>query len=317
MSGLVLGVEIGGTKLQAALGRRDGTILARRRGIAPGGADARSILEWFPAPLRELAGEAKRAGGPVEGIGVGFGGPIDTARGQTVKSHQVSGWDDFPLRDWFAEETKLPTAVMNDSNAAGWAEYLCGSGKGTRTFCYMNVGSGIGGALIVDGKLHDGQGLGAFEMGHTRIGEIAPDGTLRHTKLEDVCSGWAIERELRAHPPVQGTALYRLCGGDVARLTCAMLGEAAREGHGDAQARIDAVAERLARAVANAITLIHPERFAVGGGVGLLGDALLAPLRRHIDEYVFEPYRGRYEIVPAALGEDVVLAGTLALAGGA
>ncbi len=315
MSGLVLGVEIGGTKLQAALGRRDGTILARRRGSAPAGADAKGILAWFPGPMRELIAEAGKHGGRVEGVGVGFGGPIDTPRGTTVKSHQVSGWDDFPLRDWFAGETKLPAAVINDSNAAGWAEYRCGSGRGTRTFCYMNVGSGIGGALVLDGRLHDGQGLGAWEMGHTRISEIA-GGALRQTKLEDLCSGWAIERAIRAQPPKPGTPLYAACGGDASKLTCGMLGDAAQQGDAEAQRLIDIVAERLARAMANAVTLVHPERFALGGGVSLLGEVLLDPLRRYVNDYVFEPYRGWYEIVPAALGEDVVLVGALLLAGG-
>lgn len=316
MSGLVLGVEIGGTKLQVALGRRDGTILARRRGTAHGGTDARGILAWFLEPMRELAAEAAAHGGKLEGIGVGFGGPVDTARGQALKSHQVGGWDEFPLRDWFAKETKLSANVVNDSNAAGWAEYRCGSGMGTRTFCYMNIGSGIGGALIVDGKLHDGQGIGAFEMGHTRIGEIGGDGALRETKLEDLCSGWAIEHALRARAPKMGTPLFDVCGGHQNALTCAMLAEAAGRGDPAAIQHIEIVAERLGRAMANAITLVHPERFALGGGVSLMGEVLLGPLRRYVHQYVFEPYRLRYEIVPAALGEDVVLVGALLLAGG-
>ncbi len=315
MSGLVLGVEIGGTKLQAVLGRRDGTIVARRRGAAPAGSGAREILAWFVEPLRDLAADAKSQGGKLEGIGVGFGGPVDSGRGRALKSHQVSGWDDFPLRDWFANETKLPAALINDSNAAGWAEYRCGSGEGTRTFCYMNVGSGIGGALIVDGKLHDGQGLGAFEMGHTRITEMGGDGGLRETKLENLCSGWAIEHALRERSPKMGTPLFDLCGGHPQSLTCAMLSHAAQRGDAAAIEVIDHVAERLARAVANAITLVHPERFALGGGVALMGEVLLDPLRRHVHEYVFEPYRLRYEIVQAALGEDVVLVGALLLAG--
>lgn len=316
MSGLVLGFEIGGTKLQAALGRRDGTILERRRGAAPAGADANGILGWFDGPTRELIALSARHGGRVDGVGVGFGGPIDTPRGQTVKSHQVSGWDDFPLRDWFARATNLPTSVINDSNAAGWAEYMCGSGSGTQTFCYMNVGSGIGGALVIDGRLHDGQGLGAFEMGHTRITEIGGDGSLRQMKLEDLCSGWAIEHMIRARAPKMGTPLFELCAGDAHRLTTAMLGEAAVRGDSAARVWIDFVAERLSRAVANAITLVHPERFAIGGGVSLMGEVLLEPLRRHVHDYVFEPYRGKYEIVQAALGEDIVLVGALLLAGG-
>jgi len=313
--GLILAAEIGGTKLQAVLGRADGSILARRRGSVAKGTDAEGILAWFPGAIDELRRESAAFGGPIERIGVGFGGPIDTPSGRVLKSHQVGGWDDFPLRAWFERQTGLRTIVANDSNAAGWGEYRCGSGKGTRTFCYMNVGSGIGGALVIDGKLHDGQGIGAFEMGHTRIGELV-DGQIQLVKLEDRCSGWSVESVLRASPPVPGTPLHELSGGRADAITCALAGQAAARGDSRAIAAIDALADRLAWAVSNAITLIHPERFAIGGGVGLLGEVLLKPLRQHVAAYVFEPYRDRYEIVSAELGEDVVLAGALLLAGG-
>lgn len=316
MSEWVLAAEIGGTKLQAALGRADGTIVARRRGSVAKGADPERILGWFPAAIDELRVEAARNGAQADRIGVGFGGPIDTPVGRVLKSHQVGGWDDFPLREWFQQQTGLRTIVVNDSNAAGWAEYRCGSGQGTRTFCYMNVGSGIGGALVIDGKLHDGQGIGAFEMGHTRIGEIAEDGALRLVKLEDRCSGWSVERQLQTSPLTAGTPLYELAGGKSENVTCAMAGVAASRGDAASVAAFDGLADRLAWAVSNAITLVHPERFAIGGGVGLLGEVLLEPLRRYVDRYVFEPYRGRYQIVPAKLGEDVVLVGALLLAEG-
>ncbi len=315
MSGLILAAEIGGTKLQAALGRAEGTILARRRGSVAKGTSAEGILAWFPDAINELRAEAKALNESAERIGVGFGGPIDTPAGRVLKSHQVGGWDDFPLRAWFEEQTGLRTTIANDSNAAGWGEYRRGSGVGTRTFCYMNVGSGIGGALILDGKLHDGQGIGAWEMGHTRIGEIV-DGALKLTKLEDLCSGWSVERQLQASPLKLGTPLHELVGGRSENITCALAGQAAARGDAASIAAIDGLADRLAWAVSNAITLVHPERFAIGGGVGLLGEVLLAPLRRHVERYVFEPYRGRYQIVPAKLGEDVVLVGALLLAGG-
>jgi glucokinase len=315
-SGLILAAEIGGTKLQAALGRADGTILARRRGSVAKGTDAEGILAWFPGAIDELRHESAQHGGIIEQIGVGFGGPIDTPSGRVLKSHQVGGWDDFPLRTWFERKTGLRTTIANDSNAAGWAEYRCGSGKGTRTFCYMNVGSGIGGALVVDGKLHDGQGIGAFEMGHTRIGELDEGHQLHIVKLEDRCSGWALEHQFRVRPLKLGTPLLDLAGGRPDHVTCAMIGEAATKGDELAIAAIDNLARKLGWAMANAITLVHPERFAVGGGVGLLGEVLLKPVRHHVNEYVFEPYRGRYEIVSAELGEDVVLVGALLLAGG-
>ncbi len=312
---LALAIEIGGTKLQAALGTVEGEVLTRERGEAPVGDGAQGILAWFGDTVPRLLDEAASQGGTVAGIGVGFGGPVETATGKALVSHQVGGWENVALKAWFEERFGLPAIVANDSNAAGWAEYCLGAGRGTRHFCYMNIGSGIGGALVIDGKLHDGQGFGAAEIGHTYV----PDWTVPEPgaadKLEHLCSGWSIEKRLRAGMDLEpGSPLHALCGGDNQRITCALVAEAARQGDARCLEAVDRVAQTVGLALANVITLVHPERVAVGGGVGLMGDVLFDPLRRHVDEIVFGPYRGRYEIVPCALGESVVVVGALLLA---
>ena len=120
MSGWALGVEIGGTKLQAALGTLDGEIIQTRRG-AVSTPRALDILAWFEREIPGLLEHARAQGKTVEGIGVGFGGPIDSASGRVIVSHQVDGWDGVDLRGWFEKTFQLPVAVFNDSNAAGWA----------------------------------------------------------------------------------------------------------------------------------------------------------------------------------------------------
>lgn len=308
---LSIGVEIGGTKLQAALGNRQGSILSCERTNAPPHPTAESVLEHITSSIEQCVDAAHARGEEVGGMGIGFGGPVDSQSGMALCSHQVPGWDNFPLQQWAEDRFKVPARVINDANAAGWGEYVLGVGKDTRTFCYMNVGSGIGGALIVDGELHDGQGRGAFEIGHTRI----PTESGKTLRLEELCSGWAIERRARALAELtQGTPLCDLCNGNRENITCSKLGEAARMGDTFAREQIDAAAYGIGIAIANAITLVHPERFALGGGVALLGDVLFKPLRDTVERNVFDQYRGRYEVLPAALGEDAVLAGALLLA---
>jgi glucokinase len=305
----VLGIEIGGTKLQAALGTRDGEILALERGAAPTAGGAEAILEWFTDTVPTLLAQADEDS--VMGIGVGFGGPVDTASGTALVSHQVGGWNGFPLRTWFEERFDLPTFVANDASTAGWGEYKLGCGRDARHFAYMNIGSGIGGALIVNGELHDGQGRGGGEIGHT----LVPDGSGGATELENCCSGWAIERRLRSLSTVAADSpLAKLCGGDPGRLTCPMLAEAARQDDPLAGEVMVEIAEPLGIALANLITLFHPERIALGGGVSLMGDVLLDPLRAAVACHVFEPFAGGYTIQPCELEETVVIAGALLLA---
>jgi glucokinase len=315
MSNVVLGLEIGGTKLQAALGRTTGEILHKERGSVPPAAGAELILAWFDGSVPGLFDRAQELGLNAIGIGVGFGGPVDSAAGTALVSHQVGGWSGFPLKQWFEDRFELPVTVANDSNAAGWAEYCCGAGKGTRTFCYMNIGSGIGGAFIIDGRLYDGQGFGAAEIGHTYVPDFTSAMPGVAARLENLCSGWSIEKRLQTLPVLERKSpLAALCHGDPATITCRMLADAARDGDSVALGEIDRVAASIAVALSNVITLLHPERIALGGGVSLMGDVLLNPIREHVNAIVFGPYRGQYEIVPCALGEDVVLVGGLLLA---
>ncbi len=317
MEQLALGLEIGGTKLQAALGSYDGAIIERERGEVAAGAAPEQTLAWFEEHVPGLVARAEDDGKAVGGIGVGFGGPVESAAGRVLLSHQVEGWKDFPLQKWCESKFSLRTYIANDANAAGWAEYSCGAGKGTRTFCYMNVGSGIGGALIIDGKLHDGQGLGAFEIGHTYVADPTSKIPAKSSRLERLYSGWSIEGRLRSGPALEeGTELHRLCEGDKDRISCALLAQAAGAGDIYARSALDDMVQGLGLAIANCITLVHPERFALGGGVSLMGDVLLEPLRTFVNGHVIEHFRGTCEILPAALGEDVVLVGALLLAPG-
>lgn len=311
----ILGVEIGGTKLQLAVGSPDGDLLLSKKGAAPTERGAPGILEWFAAEIPVMIEQAEQEGYRVRAVGVGFGGPVDAAAGKVLVSHQVSGWEDVRLRDWFEARFGLPVCVANDSNAAGWGEYCRGAGRGTRHFFYTNIGSGIGGALIIDGRLYDGQGFGAGEMGHTYIPDWTANTPGAAGKVENLCSGWSIERRLRnASHIAPDSPLGRFCSGRPETITCSMVGEAARLGDAAALEEIERTAQGVGLAIANVIALFHPERVAVGGGVALLGDVLFEPLRRHVERLVFKPYRNRYSIVPCELGETVVLVGAILLA---
>jgi len=313
----VLAVEIGGTKLQAAPGTPGGDLFDVRRLSVEPGWTATDILEWVVETLTRLRNEVEAAGDSAGAVGVGFGGPVESLTGRILTSHQVEGWTGFPLKAYLEEKTGLPVRVENDANTAGWGEYVRGAGRGSRTMVYMNIGSGIGGALICDGRLYNGQGIGAAEVGHTRVPVLdRGEGEPAFDTLEHLSSGWAIEQRARfSWTADRGGPLAELTGRDPGKITTPLLAEAARRGDEYALAEIDRAARTLGIAVANVITLFCPERYVIGGGVALMGDVLFEPLRRYADDYVIECFRGRYEIVPAGLEQDVVLVGALLLAG--
>ncbi len=313
---LALGIEIGGTKLQVGLGKRNGELLLLQQGKVPENANAITILEWLTQTIHTLLSEAAEMElPPPVALGIGFGGPVDATNGIALVSHQVPGWEQFPLKSWFAERfPEIRICIENDSNASGWAEYCLGTGKGTRNFCYMNIGSGIGGALVLNGRLHNGQGMGAAEIGHTWIPDenAKKPGAMIH--LEDSCSGWAIEKLARAMDVTPSSILHGLSEGNQNNITCAMLAEAARAGDFQANEVIESTARRIAIALSNVVTLVHPECIAIGGGVAHWGVLLTEPLTHYLNEFVFTPFKNTFTVQCCALQDKVVVTGAILLA---
>jgi glucokinase len=340
---MYLGIEIGGTKLQLGVGGGDGGPLAalERLDVDPA-RGARGILRQV-----ETAGQALVGRFPVSAIGCGFGGPVDVADGRVVRSHHVEGWERFALVDWLRARFGVPATLANDADTAGLAEARFGGGRGHNPVLYVTVGTGIGGGLIVDGRIYRGSGAGAAEIGHLRPGLNYEQ---PEQNVESLAAGWGIAAAAQArvaggavthrlgnltsgsrplHPEAlrqrlieaeeadeEHTAdLLERCDGVVERLTARVVAQAAEEGNRLAEEIMAQAAQALGWALAQAITLLAPSIVVVGGGVSLSGErAFFAPLRRQIARYVFPPLADKFTVVPAMLGEEVVVHGALALA---
>jgi glucokinase len=317
-----LGIEIGGTKLQLGVGPGDGTLAGLWRGPVDVAAGGEGIRRQVAAAVPELLGRAGVERGAVRGVGVGFGGPVDDATRTVIRSHQIAGWDGFPLADWLTELLGWPVVLGNDADVAGLAEALFGAGKGLSPVFYITIGSGIGGGLIVNGEIYRGCGRGAAEIGHLRF--LGDDGADDETApwdyhaLENVASGWAIEKKARRFASGNthhDLPLLRLVNGQADQITARHVGEAIRAGDSKTRSLLELPLDHLANAIGHVIALLCPRCIVIGGGVSLMGEKVLfEPLRRLVAEHVFQPFAGCYEIVPAALGEEVVVHGALALA---
>ena len=301
-----LAIEIGGTKLQAAVGTVEGQILRLARTDSPAGRGAAAVRDR----VIELVEEVRAAAGrPIDAVGIGFGGPVVRQTGCIVRSHQVSGWEDFDLRTWAQGTFGVPAVVENDANCGAVAEARLGAGRGVRRVLYMNIGSGIGGGFVHDGRLASGP-LGG-EIGHTWVWD-ASAGT--YDKLENLCSGWSIARRaarLAADDP--DARILALAGGQIETIDARTVATAAAEGDPAACAILDDVCESLAVALANAAAVVQPETIVIGGGVAQMGDVLFDRLAERFEQRLFAPLAGRCGIVPAELLEENVLVGALLL----
>lgn len=323
-----MGIEIGGTKLQVGLGRGDGLLIGLVRMNAEPSRGAKGILDQIVEAVERL--QQQSGGFPPEmaAIGIGFGGPVDLDRGVVVVSNQVAGWAGYPLAEWTREKFGVErVALQNDAATAALGEARYGAGIGHNPVLYVTIGSGIGGGLVVDGAIYRGAGRGSIEIGHLIVSspeEPATDGGGDSWKtLESMASGWSIAREgQRLVESNQddlsagaATPLIRLCDGRISQVTCEMMAQASVEGDPGANRILRNARTALAQALAHAITLLAPRRIILGGGVTRIGEEnWFEPIRLEVDRRVFAPFQGSYDIVPAGLGEEVVVHGAVALA---
>lgn len=315
---LLLGIEIGGTKLQVGLGHGVGTILQLRRALINPSAGASVIQEQILEEADRACwalGETRNA---IEAVGIGFGGPVDADGGITITSHHVAGWDRFPLAEWCRSQFDVnPVAIENDADTAGLAESRFGSGKGASPLLYVTIGSGVGGGLILDGRIHRGTGIGSTEIGH--LWAIPPDinGQGGQT-IEEASSGWSISKKARTAVESclpEAKTLADLVDGDPEQINTEVVAMAAGLGDSASRSLLEQASRSLAIGLAHAVTLIGLKRIILGGGVSLIGDELwFDPIRTQLHQRVFPGFRGSFDLLPAALGETVVVQGALAIA---
>lgn len=313
---MYLGIEIGGTKLQLGCGDgQSGVLKALVRRDIDRTKGARGILDQIAEAARPLIAELQ----PTQ-IGYGFGGPVDSTSGRVRISHQVDGWENFPLVQWTREQFDLPAKLGNDCDVAALAEFRYGAGRGAKTIFYVTVGTGVGGGCVVEGKLL-GEGRPAIaEIGHLRPGLDCDD---PHQTVESIAAGPGIAAYARAKLQSDNEAASGVSAESIRELksrlgddiSAATLGKTAREGNEYAKQLLNRPVQTLGWAISQVVTLIAPEIVVVGGGVSLLGEELFfAPLRKYAAKYGFPPLAGSYQIVPAALGEEAVVHGAVALA---
>jgi glucokinase len=247
------------------------------------------------------------------GVGIGSPGPLDRAKGLVIVTPNL-GWRDFPLRDEVSKRVGLPATLDNDANCATLGEWWCGAAKGGRNVVGLTIGTGIGGGLILDGKLYHGASDAAGEIGHTTI-----DSTGRRCKcgnygcLEAYTSGPAIAERARESLEGDGDSILpSMVNGDLKKITAQTVFDASKRGDRTALEVVRDTAHFLGVGVSNLINIFNPDTFVIAGGVTQAGDLLFDPLRAEVRRRAFKPSVEACRIVPGSLPLSAGVVGAVA-----
>jgi glucokinase len=307
-------VDLGGTQIRAARCRPDAQIETRVALLTQAFEGPEKVL----ARLRDAIQQVWPTRGKVAALSIAAPGPLDSKRGVVLFAPNLPGWKDVPLRDHLLEAFGVPTLVANDANLAALGEYRFGAGQGVDDLVYLTISTGIGGGIILGGRLFEGgQGLGG-EIGHIVVEAEGP-GPLcscgSRGCLETMASGPAIARAARAALEEGGSStLPERVGGDLEQITAQEVAEAARDGDELARRALARAGFYIGTALVSLMYLLNPALFIIGGSVVKAGQFLFQPIEERVRSCASEVYWRNTPILPAKLGDDVGLMGALALA---
>lgn len=311
----VLGIDIGASKTLLALGRCEGEILAQRRWETPADADPQAALDRIAHEAKRLSREQGIDPAALRAVGVCAPGPFDPSRRALARPPNLPRWHGYPLAAALEQRLGAPVWLENDANAAALAEWRLGAGRGVDDVVFLTMSSGVGGGLILGGRLQRGAAGQAGEIGHLCVeagGEPCACG-LRGC-LEAYVGGLAWGRRLRALAPAT-SRLREWAAGDPRGPGPEHALAAARAGDAFACAELERFVRYLARGIAALLHTVAPQRILLGTIAVAAGESLcFAPLRREVERLAWPQIAAGCEILPAALGPDLPAHAGLAVA---
>ena len=314
----IVGVDLGGTNIVVGVLSEDGSRdFAMRSEPTRADLGANAVVDRMSRMILTAVEETMAATGAARedflGVGVGAPGPLDRERGIVLTTPNL-GWSDFPLRDVIAERTGLHVTLDNDANCATLGEWWLGAAKGGRNVVGMTIGTGIGGGIILDGRLYHGASDVAGEIGHTTI-----DVTGRRCKcgnygcLEAYASGPSIADRAREQLQNEDESLmHQMVDGQLERLTAAIVYDAAKQGDETALEVVRETARFLGAGIANLLNVFNPDCVVIAGGVTQAGETLFEPLRREVRKRAFKAAVSACRIVPGSLPGSAGVVGAVA-----
>ncbi|MBA3943707.1 MAG: ROK family protein [Herpetosiphonaceae bacterium] len=295
--GTLVGLDIGSYGLRAVLADlQTGQLFTANAGLPTG--DANATVEAAQQLVQDLIGQSGRDQRHLTRIGIGFGGPVDADSGVTRVSYRQAGWEHFPLAARFEAAFDAPILVDNDANVTALAEAMCGAGTEARDLFYLHLSSGVGGGVVVNGRLYHGATTSAGEVGHATVDRHGPPCSCGgHGHVESYVSIKALLRRL-GELGVTSEDIHAIFAADAA-----------------AKQTVAEAAELLGAVLANVVILTDPQLIVIGGIVARTGGvAFLEQIRAQMEAALPPTFAHPIPVLPASFGSDSVAVGGLALA---
>jgi glucokinase len=323
MKGFFTGFDLGGTKMYCLLVREDGRIVERLRAKTQAGGSATRLVDGMVASIDELLARASLDRSQLSAVGIGAPGAVDFENGIVLNMPNL-GLTDLPLKKLLQQRLKLPVLVENDVNAGTWAEFAGGAAKGCRHVVGIFPGTGIGGGLILDGRLYRGAGGGAGEIGHTIVqldGRECACG--QHDQvlgeygcLEALASRTAIAKDLVVLAATgRAPSVLEDAGTDYTKVKSGVIARAVKSGNADVIRLVARAARFLGVGMANCVNIFNPELIVIGGGlVEKLGETYLREAEKSMRAHALSGLVRKVKVVQSVFGDDAVALGASLLA---
>ncbi len=312
----VLAIDLGGTKIFAAIISNKGQVIAREYCLTLADEGPEAVIDRILSTIDRLLNQRSINLSQLGSISIAAAGAIDFDKGLVTSSPHLPGWHDVPLRDIVKEKYRVNTFLINDASAAALGEHYFGAGQGVNNLILLTVGTGIGGGIIINGRLYSGASGSAGDIGHMVIDVNGPRCSCGNIGcLEALVSGTAIAKEaIRRIRRGERSSITEIVGGKVANITAEEVSIAARAGDSLASEVILKAATYLGVGIVNLVNIFNPEMIIVGGGMAKMGDLLLNPARQVVKERAFQLPAQAVQIVPAQLGDDAGVLGAAVFA---
>lgn len=314
MRKFIVGIDLGGTKIATVLTDCTGKVLSRCELPTEASSGQDAVIQRIIKSVDEVTKEQQVPKDELLGMGIGSPGPLNHKAGIILEAPNL-GWKNVPIRDILEGHFGVPVHLENDANAAALAEYRFGAGKGASNLLYMTVSTGVGGGIVINGRIYRGTHGTAGEIGHIIVEPNGPRCNCRNLGcLESMASGTGlVNRTVKEILDGTDTMLTSMVDGDLVRITAVTIAEAARLGDELSIRMYESVGEYLGIGIVSLFNVLDPEVIIIGGGMTKSSDLFADVMLRTIKTRGFETMVEYMKVVWAKLGDDVGTLGAVAV----